>query len=209
MATGDDHEDLHGDGGPGTALRRVVAVVALLNLLGMIGEIIMAVLAGSVALFADAADFCEDFLINGLVVAALGWSVRGRRRASVWLAGLILIPAVAALTTAAWKLVSGEPPEPFRLSFTAGAALALNLLCALLLVARRTEGGSLVRGAWLAARNDVLADALILVAGLVTAARPSIWPDVVIGVAAGAINLRAAGEVYEQARAETPRPGDD
>lgn len=66
MATGDDHEDLHGDGGPGTALRRVVAVVALLNLLGMIGEIIMAVLAGSVALFADAADFCEDFLINGL-----------------------------------------------------------------------------------------------------------------------------------------------
>ena len=197
MATGDDHEDLHGDGGPGTALRRVVAVVALLNLLGMIGEIIMAVLAGSVALFADAADFCEDFLINGLVVAALGWSVRGRRRASVWLAGLILIPAVAALTTAAWTLGSGQPPEPFRQSLTAGAARARNLLCALLLVARRPEGGSL------------LADALILVAGLVTAARPSIWPDVVIGVAAGAINLRAAGEVYEQARAETPRPGDD
>ena len=73
----------------------------------------------------------------------------------------------------------------------------------------RSVGVSLVRGAWLAARNDVLADALILVAGLVTAARPSIWPDVVVGVDVGAINLRAAGEVYEQARAETPRPGDD
>ena len=77
------------------ALRRAVALVALLNLAGMVGEAVMAVVAGSVSLFADAADFLEDFLINALVVTALGWSVQARRRASIWLAGLILIPALA------------------------------------------------------------------------------------------------------------------
>lgn len=186
------------------ALRRAVALVALLNLAGMVGEAVMAVVAGSVSLFADAADFLEDFLINALVVTALGWSVQARRRASIWLAGLILIPALAAFGTAAWKIVSGTPPEPYRLSGTALAALILNLVCALLLVRRRGQGGSLVTGAWLAARNDVLGDALIVAAGLVTVAWPSIWPDVLVGVVMGVVNLRAAGEVYEQARAEQP-----
>ena len=32
---------------------------------------------GSASLLADAADFLEDFLINTLVLAALGWSVTG------------------------------------------------------------------------------------------------------------------------------------
>ena len=52
----------------------------------------------------------------------------------------------------------------------------------------RRSGSALVRGAWLAARNDVLANALIICAGVVMAF----------------INARAVKEVLEQARAEVP-----
>lgn len=187
-----------------SSTRRIVGIVALLNLAGMIAELVVASIIGSVSLFADAADFGEDFLINGLVVVALGWSVESRRRASYWLAGLICIPAVAALATAVWKIVSHQPPQPEALSVTAVAAGLVNLVAAVLLVRIRHRGGSLVTGAWLAARNDVLGDVLILVAGLVTMARPSIWPDVVVGLVMAAVNATAAKEVWEQARAVTP-----
>lgn len=184
--------------------RRIVAIVAGLNLLGFAGEIIIASIIGSASLFADAADFLEDFLINLLVLTALGWSVASRRKASVGLAGLILIPAVAAFGTAIWKIITGTPPEAFTLSGTAIAAGLINLVCALLLLSLRNGGEALVRGAWLAARNDVLANILILAAGIVTIFWATIWPDVVVGIIIGVINLGAAKEVLEQARAEVP-----
>lgn len=188
----------------GSRARRVVAWVALINLVGMVIEIAVGARIGSASLLADAADFLEDFLINALVVLALGWPVASRRRAARWLAALILIPALAALATAVWRLATGQPPEPISLSLTAGLALILNALCALLLMGLRRTGGSLVRGAWLAARNDVLGNALIIGAGLLTLARPSVWPDIVVGAVMAVVNLRAAGEVLEQARAEDP-----
>ncbi|MDO5035137.1 MAG: cation transporter [Actinomycetaceae bacterium] len=184
--------------------RRIVAWVAALNLAGFFGELIIAMSIGSAALLADAADFLEDFLINVLVLTALGWSLASRRKASFWLAGLILIPAIASLATAIWKMVTGAVPEPFTLSGTALAAMAINLVCALLLIRLRSHGSALTRGAWLAARNDVAANALILLAGLITLAWASAWPDIVAGLIIGAINLGAAKEVYEQARAEDP-----
>ena len=187
-----------------TRMRRIVLAVALLNLAGMVGEVIVASVIGSVSLFADAADFLEDFLINLLVVVALGWAVASRRKAAGWLAGLILIPALAAFGTAVWKLISGTPPTAEALSVTGAVAMVINLVCALLLMSLRSEGGALVRGAWLAARNDVLGNVLIIIAGLITLVWASIWPDVIVGVVMGVINLGAAREVLEQARAEVP-----
>lgn len=185
--------------------RRIVAFVALLNLVGAVGEAAVAAWIGSASLFADAADFLEDFLINALVVLALGWSVASRRRTSVWLAALILIPAGAALVTAVWKLVTGVPPEGGALSITAVIALIINLSSAFLLLSTRRAGGALVRGAWLAARNDVFGNLLIIAAGLVTLWWwSSVWPDVIVGAVMAVVNLGAAKEVLEQARAEVP-----
>ncbi|ALA66980.1 cation transporter [Corynebacterium lactis] len=184
--------------------RRIVAWVAGLNLFGFLLELVIASVIGSAALFADAADFLEDFLINLLVLTALGWSLASRRKASFGLAGLILIPAIAAFGIAIWKMISGEAPEPFTLSTTAVVAMVINLVCALLLMRLRGADSALVRGAWLAARNDVLANLLILAAGVVTVFWFSPWPDIVVGLVIGAINLSAAKEVYEQAQAEDP-----
>ena len=180
-----------------TRARRIVAWVAILNLIGFIIELVIASIIGSAALFADAADFLEDFLINMLVLTALGWSVASRKKASYGLAGLILIPAV-------WKMISGEAPEPLTLSVTAIIAMLINLASALLLLQLRKHDTALVRGTWLAARNDVLANLLILAAGVVTAFWFSPWPDIAVGLVIGVINLSAAAEVFEQARAETP-----
>ncbi|WP_081314465.1 cation transporter [Cutibacterium avidum] len=184
--------------------RRIIALVTILNAIGLVIDVTVASIIGSASLFADAADFLEDVLINGLVLVALGWSVQSRRKASIWLAGLILIPAAAALGTAVWKITSGVPPEPVPLSVTAIIALLINLSCAIALMTLRGQRSSLVRGAWLAARNDVLGNVLILVAGLITTVWFTVWPDVVVGLVMAVINATAAKEVWEQARREVP-----
>lgn len=184
--------------------RVMLAVVAAINFLGFVGESVVALVIGSASLFADAADFLEDTLINLLVLTAVGWSLSARRKASYALAGLILLPAVAAFVMVGLKLVTGEPPEPLTLSATAVGALVINVVSAVLLFRVRSGGGALMTGAWLAARNDALANVLIIAAGVVTVFWASVWPDVVVGLVIGVINLYAAKEVFEQARAEVP-----
>ncbi len=184
--------------------RKIVAAVAALNFLGFVMEIVLASVSGSAALYADAADFLEDTLINVLVLTALGWSVASRRKASYGLAALLFIPASAALATVVWKLMTGTPPEAVPMSLTAAAAMIINLVCAVLLMRLRSADSALMRGTWLVARNDVLANALIVAAGVTTMFWFSIWPDVAVGLIIAAINIGAAKEVFEQARAEDP-----
>ena len=63
--------------------RRIIALVTILNAIGLVIDVTVASIIGSASLFADAADFLEDVLINGLVLVALGWSVQSRRKASI------------------------------------------------------------------------------------------------------------------------------
>ncbi len=54
--------------------------VAVLNLAYFGLEFTVALIIGSVSLFADSVDFIEDASINLLIAAALGWSATSRAR---------------------------------------------------------------------------------------------------------------------------------
>ena len=66
----------------------------------------------------------------------------------------------------------------------------------------RGEAGSLGKAAFLSARNDVLANVAIVLAGGVTALTGSIWPDLVVGIAIALLNAGASREVWRAARAD-------
>lgn len=196
-------QDSSHDSGTGEGLRRVVRVVALLNL-GYFGvEFAVAIAIGSVSLFADSVDFLEDASINFLILAALGWSARGRARLGMVLAGILLVPGLATLWTAWEKFNAPVPPAPLPLSLAGAGAFAINLSCALMLAGYRAHGGSLTRAAFLSSRNDTLANIAIIGAGLTTAFLwPSAWPDVIVGLGITAMNADAAWEVWVAAREE-------
>lgn len=186
-----------------TGLRRVVRLVALLNL-GYFGvEFVVALTIGSVSLFADSVDFLEDASVNLLILLALGWTARNRARIGMALAGILLVPGLATLWTAWEKFSTPVPPSPAALSLTGVGALAVNLSCAYMLARYRHHGGSLTRAAFLSARNDVLANVAIILAGLATAFLwRSAWPDLLVGIGIAALNADAAREVWEAARDE-------
>ncbi len=190
-------------------LSRVVRLVAILNLTYFGVEFAVAHAIGSVSLFADSIDFLEDASVNFLVLAALGWNATRRSRVGMALAGILLIPGLAALWTAWQKFTVPVPPSPMPLSLAGAGAFVVNLSCALMLTRYRHHGGTLIRAAYLSARNDVLANVAIIGAGLVTATIfQNAWPDLIVGLGIVLMNAGAAKEVYMAAREEhrTARP---
>lgn len=187
-------------------LRRVVLVVAILNLAYFGIEFAVALAIGSVSLFADSVDFLEDASINLLILIGLGWPAARRRKLGMALAAIILVPAVATLWTAAQKLAVPVAPAALPLTLTGAGALVVNFICAVMLVRYRHHGGSLSLAAFLSARNDVLANAAIIAAGLLTVYTLSPWPDLVVGLGIVAINADAAWEVLQAARKERDVP---
>jgi Co/Zn/Cd efflux system component len=187
---------------PDPSLCRTVRLVAFLNL-GYFGiEFAVALAIGSVSLFADSVDFLEDASVNLLILMALGWSMRRRARVGMALAGILLIPGLATLWTAWDKFTSLAPPEAFALSATGAGALAVNLLCAFMLVRFRHYSGSLTKAAFLSARNDAFANVAIIAAGCLTVYTLSAWPDLIVGLGIFLMNLDAAREVWQAARDE-------
>ncbi|KGF21928.1 cation transporter [Corynebacterium tuscaniense] len=183
-------------------IRRAVLIVALLNLGYFFVEFAAAIAIGSASLFADSADFLEDTAINMLVFFAVAWPASQRRVAGTVLSGLILIPAVAALVTVVLKIINPEPPSPSGLTGIALGALVVNLICAVILLRLRDQGSSLATGAWLAARNDALANVLIILAGLLTFVWATAWFDIIVAAIIIIVNLSAAKEVWEESREE-------
>jgi Co/Zn/Cd efflux system component len=183
-------------------LRRVIVLVALLNLAYFGVEFTVALVIGSVSLFADSVDFLEDAAVNFLIFVALGWTAVRRARVGMLLAGILLLPALAFLWALWSKFQTPIPPAPMPLTLTGLGALVINLSCAFMLARYRSHRGSLTRAAFLSARNDAFANVAIIAAGLVTAVFPSVWPDVVVGLGIAYMNVDAAKEVWEAARSE-------
>ena len=185
---------------PENALRRTVLIVAVLNIAYFGVEFTTALQINAVSLFADSVDFLEDASVNLLIFVALGWTALRRARMGMVLAGLMVVPAVAFLWTLWQKYMDPTAPDAQILTLIGVGALAVNLFCALLLARQRNTAGSLTRAAFLSARNDAVANVGIIAAGVITALHPSVWPDLVVGLAIAAMNLNAAAEVWEPAR---------
>lgn len=184
------------------SMRRTVRLAAILNLSYFGVEFAVALAIGSVSLFADSIDFLEDTALNALILFGLNWNVRQRARLGIVLAGLLLVPGVATLWTAARKFAAPVPPSPLPLSLAGAGALVVNMTCAIMLAPYRQHSGSLTLAAFLSARNDVIANVAIIAAGLLTGYSRSAWPDLVVGLGIALMNAGSAKEIYQLAREE-------
>jgi Co/Zn/Cd efflux system component len=185
-----------------SSFRQTVLLVGLFNLAYFGIEFAVALAIGSVSLFADSIDFLEDASINFLIVVALPWSALARARVGMALAGILFLPVLATLWMAWQKFAVPVPPAPLPLTLTGTGALAVNLTCALMLARFRSRGDSLTRAAFLSARNDAFANIAIILAGFLTLATLTAWPDLIVGLGIALLNADAAREVLEAARKE-------
>lgn len=183
-------------------VRRKVLIIALINAIYFVIEFYFGRKFNSVSLISDSVDFLEDASINLLIAFAIGWSLRKRIVTSYILAGLLLIPGVAFLWNAIDQVLTPEIPDGTGMGIVAFGALLVNLSCAFLIAEHRDHQGGLVKAAYYSARNDAIANVLIIGTGLLTLIYPSMIPDLVIGIIIFGLNASAAKKVFLAAKKE-------
>ena len=183
------------------AYARILAWVVALNL-GYGGfEIAAGLIAGSQALLADSLDFVGDGLISGLALAALGWTARARARTALAQGLFLAAMGLAVLASTLAEALRPEVPHTLLMGAVGAGALAVNLVCAALMM-RHRGGDASARAVWLFSRNDALGNlAVVLAAGLV-ALLHSPWPDLAVAAGIAALFLVSAGAILRDARRE-------
>ena len=184
------------------SFKNAVLLVAVLNLLYFFIEFIAALNIRSVSLLADSIDFIEDASINFLIFFAISLTLAKKAKVSIILSIIMLSPALTALWAIWQQVLYQEPPRPIELSLVAFGALIVNFLCTFILIRFKNFSGSLTRGAFLSARNDVLANIAIILTGIITFFYPSIWPDIIVGIFIAYIRAESALEIFNKAMKE-------
>jgi len=144
----------------------------------LVAEVIVGLLANSLALLADAGHVFADVVGTALALTAIWLGSRPATRTQTFgfyrfeilaavLNGMLLFAIAAYVLIEAWRRLGSEPViATGPMLAVAAAALAANGVAALLL--RPAQGGSLnLRGAYLEVLNDAFGSAAVLGAALV------------------------------------------
>jgi Co/Zn/Cd efflux system component len=187
--------------------RRVLQVVLAINVAMFVVELVASRLAHSTALLADSVDMLGDALVYGFSLFVVGrgaiWAARG-----ALLKGIVMAAFGAGVVVeVALKVVRGLVPTVEIMTSVGVLALAANGATLLVLWRRRADDVNM-RSAWLCSRNDVVANAGVLVAAAGVALTGSAWPDVVAGLLIAGLFSASAVDVIRTARREL-RSGQD
>jgi cation diffusion facilitator family transporter len=179
--------------------RRTLQIVLWLNSLMFIAEFGAGLAANSTALVADSVDMLGDAIIYGFSLYAIARGALWQARVAL-LKGLIMAAfGVGVLIEAALKLIAGVVPTAAVMTLVAIVALTANAFC-LVLLSRHRRDDINMRSAWLCSRNDVIANAAVLLAAGGVALTGSGWPDILIGLAIAAMFGNSAVGVIREAR---------
>ena len=183
---------------------RVLATVLGINATMFFVEFVAGLRSGSTALLADSLDMLGDSLVYGFRLVVLHRSTVWRARAAL-LKGLVMAAfGAGVLVEAVLRLQAGVVPMAPTMAVVGTVALLANALCFLLLWRHRADDINL-RSTWLCSRNDLFANAAVLVAAALVAWSASVWPDLIIGVAIAVLFLRTAGVVLRESLDELGR----
>ena len=168
-------------------------------------ELLVGLLAGSVALQADALDMLGDTLVYGFSLYAIGRNERWRAGSALLKGSIMAVFGLGVLFQSAYKLVTGDVPESYLMGCMSVIALAANASCLLLLSKHKADDVNM-RSTWLCSRNDIIANTSVLVAAALVAVTQSIWPDVLVGLLITSIFLKSAIFILQEAWTELRQP---
>ncbi|WP_011578672.1 MULTISPECIES: cation transporter [Chelativorans] len=157
------------------------------------------VLADSTGLLGAALDNLGDAAVYAVSLYAVGRTVITKARAANLSGILLILLAFGLLVEVLRRFFAGAEPIGLAMIITALANAATNLLCLRLLRAHRAHGVHF-KASWIFTTNDMLANAGIVLSGLLVMFLKSPVPDLVIGVLIVGIVLKGGWEILKEAR---------
>lgn len=179
----------------------ILWIVLMINALMFGAEMIVGLVAGSVALLADSLDMLGDTMVYGFSLIALTRSSRWKASAALLKGVIMAVFGVGVLVEAGYKFIFGGAPDAQLMGMTGFVALAANATCLYLLTRHRHDDLNM-RSTWLCSRNDIIANTGVLLAAGSVYMTASKWPDVLISLVITAVFLKTAWYVLGEARRE-------
>ncbi len=181
--------------------RRVLHVVLWINAAMFLAELGAGLVAHSTALLADSVDMLGDAIVYGVSLHAV---VRGpvwHARAALLKGTIMAAFGLGVLGEVALKIMRGVVPSADVMGGVGLVALAANVLCLGLLWRHRSDDINM-RSVWLCSRNDVAANAGVLLAAAGVGLTGNAWPDITVGLLIAAMFGSSAIGVVRAARRE-------
>ena len=181
-----------------TAMRanhaRVLWIVLAINSAMFVIEGSAGLLAHSTALLADALDMLGDALVYGFSLFVLDRSAKWQAGASLVKGLLMLAFGIGVLLEALYKVLVPIMPSAEIMGSIGVLALAANLVCFTLLFRHRGDNLNM-SSTWLCSRNDLIANAGVLLAAGSSYLLVTRWPDILVGSLIALLFLHSAVDV--------------
>jgi len=184
--------------------RRILTIVLWINAVMFVVELVAGLASHSTALLADSVDMLGDAIVYGFSLYVVGRGVVWQARAALLKGGIMAAFDAGVLAEVVVKIARGLVPSPDLMIGIGCLAFAAN--GAVLIFLWRHRGDDInMRSAWLCSRNDVIANASVLLAAGGVALTGSAWPDILVGLAIALMFGTSAVQVLRDARRESIR----
>ena len=180
---------------------RILWTLLAINGVMFVVELSVGWIAQSTGLIADSLDMLADATVYAIGLYAVGKSLRHKARAALlsgWAQGVLGLLILADILR---RALYGSEPVSLLMMGMGTVALAANVWC-LILIQKHRQGEVHMRASWVFSKNDVIANAGVILGGLAVWFSGSRWPDLVIGTLIGLIILKGARHIILDARRE-------
>jgi copper chaperone CopZ len=175
---------------------RTLKLLLAINAAMFVFELVLGLLAQSTGLIADSLDMFADAAVYGLALFAVGRAASLKVRAAHLAGWLQVLLALGALIELIRRAVFGSDPESALMMGVGLVALVANVTC-LLLISKKKEGGAHMKASYIFSANDVIANAGVILAGVLVAWTGSHLPDLAIGTLIALVVLNGARRILK------------
>lgn len=179
--------------------RRTLRWVLGINFTQVLVAGAVGILADSAGLLGAALDNLGDAAVYAVSLYAVGRTVIAKALAAKLSGILLIVLAFGLLVEVLRRFFTGAEPIGFAMIVTALANAATNVVCLRLLRAHRAHGVHF-KASWIFTTNDMLANAGIVLSGLLVMLLKSPLPDLLIGVMVVGIVLKGGWEILREVR---------
>ena len=157
--------------------------------------------AQSTALIADSLDMLADAVVYGIGLYAVGRAATAKAHAARLSGYFQLFLGLLVLVEVIRRAIFGSEPVSALMMGMGVVALIANVIC-LRLIWQHRHGDVNMRASWIFSANDVIANAGVIVAGVLVWWLDSRWPDLIIGLIISLVVLNGARRILQDARQE-------
>lgn len=180
--------------------RRMLWIALGLNAAMAIVETLAGLRAESTGLLADALDMLSDAGAYAIALAAIGRSPLFKARSAAANGLIVLMLGLGVLVEVGRRAIYGSEPQSAWMIGVASLALVVNV--SVLWSLRPIQQGEVhLRATWICTRADVVANAGVIVSGVLVAATGFRIADLIVAAAIGAYVIKEAVEILREARA--------